>query len=396
MAQRLYNFQATEATRESILVRVAICGSSGSGKTKTGLILGSRMVERLGTGPLFVVDSENKSALRYAYSPRSRQGYRFKHCPMPEDDYSPAAYMAALDYCEGEGAGVILIDSASHAWNGLNGVLEQVDRLTDNSRNKNAFSSGWKEMTPVHNRFIQRILGSSAHIIFTLRAKTDWVVQENERGKKEPVKLGLAPVQREGVDYEPDLFFDMTAPDNTLVVSKSRCDRLAPGEVIKKPGNDLADVIIEWVQDSDPPTGARTLGEAINMAVAEGIVAAEEKSADKYKDAKRRLLAWCEQSGVAAPRRDVALAQFKDRVSAVAGPKASRAPTEPAPPTPRSAVQPPQDQPPISEPYPDPPRQPNASPAGDPEDPRRDGGPQGSTGSVAALDRPACVLPGRC
>ena len=70
------------------------------------------------------------------------------------------------------------------------------------------------------------ILGSSAHIIFTLRAKVDWVVQENERGKKEPVKVGLAPVQREGVDYEADLFFTMTAPDNLLIVEKSRCDRL--------------------------------------------------------------------------------------------------------------------------------------------------------------------------
>ncbi len=164
MAQRVYNFHATEATRESILLRAAICGPTGSGKTKTGLVIGTRMVERLGLGPLYVIDSENKSALRYAYSPRSRQGYRFKHVPMPEDDYGPAAYMAALDFCESQGAGVILIDSLSHAWNGINGVLEQVDQVTERSRSKNAFSEGWKAMTPVHNRLIQRILGSSAHI----------------------------------------------------------------------------------------------------------------------------------------------------------------------------------------------------------------------------------------
>src|SRR5580704_18229626 len=236
MATRVYNFQASEATRESILLRAAICGPTGSGKTKTALSIGTRMVERLGLGPLHVIDSENKSALRYAYSPRSRQGYRFKHVAMPEDDYSPAAYMAALDYCESQGAGVILIDSLSHAWNGINGVLEQVDTLTERSRSKNAFSEGWKAMTPVHNRLIQRILGSSAHIIFTLRAKVDWVVQENAAGKKEPVKVGLAPIQRDGIDYEPDLFFDMTAPDNTLIVSKSRSDRIAPGEIVKRPG----------------------------------------------------------------------------------------------------------------------------------------------------------------
>jgi hypothetical protein len=322
MAQRIYSFHASDAARESILLRAGLCGPTGSGKTKTGLILGTRMVERLGVGPLFVIDSENKSALRYAYSPRSRQGYRFKHVPMPEDDYSPAAYMAALDYCESQGAGVILIDSLSHAWNGINGVLEQVDQVTDRSRSKSSFSEGWKTMTPVHNRLIQRMLGSSAHILFTLRAKVDWVVQENERGKKEPVKVGLAPIQREGVDYEPDLFFDMTVPDNALIVSKSRCDRIAPGEVIRRPGVEFADVIIEWIEDSDPPSGARTLGEAVNQAVAEGVLAWEEKSADRYKDAKKKLLLWCENSGVGAARRDVALGQFKERVATVAGPKA--------------------------------------------------------------------------
>jgi len=329
MAQRVYSFHASDATRESILLRAAICGPTGSGKTKTGLAIGTRMVERLGTGPLYLIDSENKSALRYAYSPRSRRGYRFKHVPMPEDDYGPQAYMAALDFCESQGAGVILIDSLSHAWNGINGVLEQVDQVTERSRSKNAFSEGWKAMTPIHNRLIQRILGSSAHVIFTLRAKVDWVVSENERGKMEPRKVGLAPIQREGVDYEPDLFFDMTAPDNACVVSKSRSDRLAPGTVFKKPGADLADLIIEWLEDSEPPTGARTLGEAVNMAVAEGILAAEERSVDRYKEAKRHLLAWCEQSGVSLARRDLALGQFKERVALVAGPRAVVPPSSP-------------------------------------------------------------------
>jgi len=324
--QKTYSFHATDATRESILLRAAICGPTGSGKTRTSLILGTRMVERLGTGPLFVIDSENKSALRYAYSPRSRQGYRFKHVPMPEDDYSPAAYMAALDYCEAQGAGVILIDSLSHAWNGINGVLELVDQVTQASRSKNTFGEGWKTMTPVQNRLIQRVMGSSAHVLFTLRAKTDWALQENERGKKEPVKLGLAPIQREGIDYEPDLFFDMTAPENNLIVTKSRCDRLAPGEVVKKPGTEFADVLIEWILDADPPQGARTLGEAINLAVTDGIAAAEQKSPERYKEAKRKLVAWCDQNGVAPARRDTALGQFKDRVAAATGPKANGAP----------------------------------------------------------------------
>jgi AAA domain len=321
MAAKIYHFHATDAARESILLRAALCGPTGSGKTKTGLILGSRIVERLGIGPLYVIDSESRSALRYAYSPRSKQGYRFKHVPMPEDDFSPAAYTAALDYCESQGAGVILIDSLSHAWNGINGVLEQVDLVSDRSRSKNTFSEGWKTMTPIHNRLIQRVLSSSAHVIFTLRAKVDWVVQENERGKREPMKVGLAPIQREGIDYEPDLFFDMTVPDNNLIVGKSRCDRLTPGEAIKRPGPEFADVVIEWMKDCEPAAGARTLGEAICTAVGEGIAAAEARSPDKYKEAKRKLVGWCESAGVGEARRDTALLQFKERVALITGPK---------------------------------------------------------------------------
>lgn len=316
---KTFSFQATEATRESILLRVALCGPTGSGKTKTGLILGSRLAERLNAGPFYVIDSESRSALRYAYSPRSGQGYRFKHVPMPDDDFSPGAYSAALDYCEAQGAGVILIDSLSHAWNGINGVLEQVDRVTAQSRSHNAFSEGWKAMTPIQNRMVQRILASGAHIIMTLRAKTEWVMQENDRGKKEPVKMGLAPVQRDGIDYEPDLFFDMTVPDNNLIVAKSRCDRLAPGEIIKRPGPEFADVLVEWIRDSEAPAEPRTLGEAIALATREGVAAAEERSLEGYKRAKEKLTAWCRAHGVDAARHELAQAQVKERVGAAAG-----------------------------------------------------------------------------
>ena len=96
---------------------------------------------------------------------------------------------------------------------------------------------------------------------------------------------------------------------------------VAPGEVIKRPGAEFADVIIEWMKDCEPAHGARTLGEAISIATAEGIIAAEEKSPEKYKEARRKLLTWCEAAGVALPRREMAALQFKDRVAAVTGPK---------------------------------------------------------------------------
>lgn len=323
-----YNFTATDATRESILLRAAICGPTGSGKTKTGIILGTHIAQRLGLGPLYVVDSESKSALRYAYSPRTKQGYRFKHVPMPEDDYSPAAYMAAIDYCEAQGAGVILIDSLSHAWNGINGVLEQVDKTTDAATRErqargggkgSTFSDGWRAMTPVQNALVQRILSSSAHIFVTMRAEMDYVVE----GQK-VTRVGMMPVQRKGLEYEFDLFFDMTQA-NWLIASKSRSDLVPQGFQVQFPGEPLADSLCEWIDAGDSADAARadsrTLGEAVNNAVAEGIIAAEERSTERYKEAKRKLIAWCDANGVSGTRRDLALGQFKERVALVAGPK---------------------------------------------------------------------------
>lgn len=297
-----HTFQASEATRESILLRVGLCGPSGSGKTKTGLILATRMVEVMSLGPVFVIDSENRSALRYARSPRTGEGFRFKHVPMPEDDYSPQTYMDAMDYCEKNGAGVVLIDSLSHAWTGINGTLEQVDTVTEKSRSKNAFSEGWRTMTPIQNKLIQHINGLGSHVIFTTRAKVEWSMEKNDRGKVEPVKVGLAPVQREGLDYEPDLWMDMTVPKNIGIVGKTRIDKIVMGESFVKPGIDFADILIEWLKDAEPAKEARGFGEALSLLVTAGLAGAVSKDKETWKRAEIEFGRWCQSHGVSEQR----------------------------------------------------------------------------------------------
>ena len=304
MAQRPTNktgndfiFEAEEAVRTQILLRAGIAGTPGSGKSYTAYMLGAQMVARMSLGPMFVIDSENKSALRYAYSPRTKEGFHFKHVKMPPDDCSPQRYMAAIDFCERQGAGVIVIDSLSHAWNGINGVLEQVDRVTENSRNpKNTFGEGWKSMTPVQNDLIARILSSSVHVIFTLRSKQHYEVVENDRGRKEPVKMGLAPIQREGVDYEPDLFFEMTAPDNVLWIGKSRAlgmPELRPGTKHSKPDAAFADLVIAWLQDGEvaPPAKVAPAPVAPTRTASAGDLVARAKAAQTAAECEAVLAA---------------------------------------------------------------------------------------------------------
>lgn len=246
MSDRAYNFQAVPATRGRIFARVGLCGAGGSGKSYSAMAIAAALVARLKCGPLFVIDSENRSALRYAKSKRTGRGFDFMHVEMPENDYSPAAYMAALDYCEAQGAGVILIDSISHEYDGPCGILEVVDR---NANGRDNFA-GWRVATPLHKRFLQRLNNVQAHTIWTVRAKTAYESRKDERGKMKFEKTGLGPIQREGIEYEPDIFAWMDTA--TATVDKTRCDYIGPGSVWPTPGSDFANALADWIEDSEP------------------------------------------------------------------------------------------------------------------------------------------------
>jgi hypothetical protein len=106
-------------------------------------------------------------------------------------------------------------------------------------------------VTPLQNRLIDTILGSSLHIIATMRTKTEYVV-ETINGKSTPRKVGMAPIQRADVEYEFDIYADMDI-DNTMIIQKSRCSALY-GQVIAKPDGSLADVIQTWLAGTPAPT----------------------------------------------------------------------------------------------------------------------------------------------
>jgi hypothetical protein len=85
--------------------------------------------------------------------------------------------------------------------------------------------------------------------VVTMRSKTEYVIEENERGKKAPRKVGLKPEQRDGIEYEFDVVGDLDH-DNTLTVVKSRIHTLAKA-VIPMPGEELAHQISEWLSEGD-------------------------------------------------------------------------------------------------------------------------------------------------
>ncbi len=235
--------QFKKATKKQAKLRLAIAGPSGSGKTFTALKLASEMRHPDGRKMrTAVIDTERGSASKYSD--------KFDFDVLEPDSFSPDKYVDCIDAAEAEGYEVLIIDSLSHAWMGKDGALEQVDKAKAKSNSGGNSFTAWRDVTPMHNRLVDAMLGSKMHVIATMRAKTEYVIVENEKGKKEPRKIGMAPIQRDGMEYEFDAFCDMDL-DHNLIVGKTRCDTI-DGRVFQKPGEELAVILINWLTDGAP------------------------------------------------------------------------------------------------------------------------------------------------
>jgi len=230
-------------TRERIKLRMAIDGPSGSGKSFTAL----RLAFALGLRVL-VIDSEAGSASKYwGFCPDGTPWYFYS---APIKDYSPSEYATLIEDGGRAGFDVIIVDSLSHAWEGKDGALDLVDRAGGNR------FAAWKNVTPMHRRMVEAILTSPSHVIVTMRSKTEYVV-ETENGKSVPRKIGMAPIQRPGMEFEFDIYCSMDW-SHIMTISKTRCSAI-DGMTVVKPGPDFMARVIEWLNEGDvvdvaPPT----------------------------------------------------------------------------------------------------------------------------------------------
>lgn len=240
----------TKATKKAAKARIALAGPSGSGKTYTALVT----ARALG-GTVALVDTEHGSASLYAD--------RFEFDTLALDSYDPKLLVEALAAAAQAGYEVVIVDSLSHFWMGVDGMLEQVDRAAKRSAGGNSFG-GWKEMRPAERRMVEAMLAYPGHVIVTMRTKTEWVIEQNDRGKTVPRKIGTKPEQRDGIEYEFAVVAEMDL-ENELVVTKSRCPALA-GAVIKKPDEQFGRTLVNWLNDGadDGPTVGSLLDEVLD------------------------------------------------------------------------------------------------------------------------------------
>ncbi len=206
-----------KAERRKAKLRLGITGPAGSGKTYGALLVAFGL-----GGRIAMIDTENGSGDLYS----ALGDYDICSISAP---FTVNKYLEAIKTAESAGYDIIIIDSLSHAWAGEGGLLDMQGKIADSGR-KNSFAA-WREVTPLHNKLIDTMLASKCHIIATMRSKTDYVQVENERGKAEIRKVGLAPVQRDGMEYEFGVVFDLGI-NHVVNVSKDRTS-LFDGEVFK-------------------------------------------------------------------------------------------------------------------------------------------------------------------
>lgn len=292
-----------KAQRTQCLLRLGLIGPSGSGKTMSGL----RIAKGLANGkPIALIDTEHNSARFYS------DVVGFDVCNL--DSYEVENYIAAIDDAGREGYAVIVIDSLSHAWAGKGGILESVDKA--GKRGGGGNFSAWRDATPRHNRLIETILSAPCHVICTLRSKVACVMEE-VGGKKVVRKVGLQPVQRDGMEYEFTICGDIT-DQHELIITKTRASWLKD-EIIREPDEAFGRRLLAWLNDGEQQTFKPQHQEATSIVLQTLDRINSSKNPDALQRLSEKVNARCSAGELSADERDSLTQAINNRIQSLTG-----------------------------------------------------------------------------
>ena len=232
------NFRKAE--RRSAKLRLALMGPSGSGKTYSSLLIAAGL-----GGPIAMIDTERGSGELYS----NLVDYDVATLEPPFD---PDKYIGAIRAAESARYNVLIIDSLSHAWAGEGGILDIQDRAAKSTRNS---FTAWRLVTPQHNALVDALLQSSLHIIVTMRTKTAYDMIKDSDGRVKPVKIGLAPIQRDGLEYEFTVVIDLSVEGHIATATKDRTG-IFDGRYFT-PSSETGHSLARWLNSPEPKALSR-------------------------------------------------------------------------------------------------------------------------------------------
>jgi len=273
------------AERRKAKLRLGIAGPAGSGKTLSALLIAYGITGDW--GKIAVVDTEHGSGDLYAGKEVGNVKIGIYQIVTFDPPYTPDRYVQFIAAAPAAGVEMLILDGISHAWEGKGGVLDIQERASHKSGNSSY--TAWREATPEHNKLVEAMLQSDGHIIATMRSKIEYVLEEyqNKRGgtSQKPIKVGMAPVQRQGMDYEFTTVFDLTH-EHYATASKDRSSIMDGRTEI--PTVELGREYRAWLEDGvEPPppfrysTVLQQIVDATNNTIAKTIAAAYKNQAKR-------------------------------------------------------------------------------------------------------------------
>lgn len=228
------------AEREQVRATIGLSGASGGGKSYTGLALLSGLIAPIPDPTMerkiAVIDTDGGKSRIYA------KGRPFFFSVADLRDFSPEAFIKQIKRAEEMGFECLMVDNICDEWEWILAEVDQMKKRTKDAREI------WAEMTPRHNAFIRCLTKTNMHVVATVLSKPAYEMVDDERrpGKKKMQRVGLQPIQREGVERLFDIFGDMT--DGVMNVTKTRCSPLFR-QMVTTPGAELAQTIKDWLVD---------------------------------------------------------------------------------------------------------------------------------------------------
>lgn len=156
-------FEIRKAERKGSKVVIQLIGMSGSGKTYSAIRLARGLVGD--KGKIGFIDTEQKRASLYA---NIYGGFDVIDMEAP---FSPERYIEAINVFKDNGYDCVIIDSMSHEWEGVGGILD----IAENQKNKEGkpiYGLGkWTKPKARHKIMMNHMLHCGLHIIACYRAK---------------------------------------------------------------------------------------------------------------------------------------------------------------------------------------------------------------------------------
>jgi len=300
-----------KAARRQAFLKLGMAAPSGGGKTLGALLIAYGLMKEKYPkasdeelwGKIAIIDSENGSGELYV-------GSVFHNIQIGEygaitlnPPFTAQKYISAIDVCEKNGIEVCIIDSTTHLWAGEGGLLDKQNTIAASSKSGNSYVA-WRQVTPDHNHFVDKMLQSKMHVIATMRSKVEYVQEKNSEGVTSVRKVGLKPVQREGMEYEFTVFLDIS-DTHVGIASKDRTGLLDGRSFTISP--DVGTQLMEWLETSTDSAPVVVADNRNLSDLKKSITHLIKKNEDKKDDYEKVF----ESHGIHGTMKDLDLEQAK-------------------------------------------------------------------------------------